>query len=73
MAHLPYPSGPRPARHKSRSTRTRLALDGSVAATAIALGVITASGGVDSTTQRHTPHVDRSTVDVGAVDRPEAR
>ncbi|MFI5658640.1 hypothetical protein [Streptomyces sp. NPDC051684] len=69
MTHLPYPSGARPARHKRRSTRSRLTLGGSVAATAIAIGVITTSGGTDSTTQRPTPHIDRSTVDFGSVDR----
>lgn len=73
MAHLPYPTGPRPARHKRRSTRSRLTLGGSVAATAVAIGLITASGGADGTSQGPAPHVDRSsTVDIGAVERPEA-
>ncbi|MFD7293696.1 hypothetical protein ACFV9W_10435 [Streptomyces sp. NPDC059897] len=73
MAHLPYPSDPRPARGKRRP-RSRIALGGGVAATAIAIGVITASGGTGGTSQRPAPHADRSgTVDIGAVERPEAR
>ncbi|WP_425825155.1 hypothetical protein [Streptomyces fractus] len=72
MAHLPYPSGPRPARHKRRAARSRLTLGGGVAAAAVAIGVITASGGADtaqadSTTRR--PASDVTITDAGLADR----
>jgi hypothetical protein len=71
MAHLPYPSGPRPSRHRPPLRRSRLTLGGGVAAIAVAIGVITASGGTD-TAKADTPSRPTSDVTVGTVDRAEA-
>ncbi|WP_306319482.1 MULTISPECIES: hypothetical protein [unclassified Streptomyces] len=48
MAHLPYPSGPRPTRQKRRSARSRLTLGGGVVAAAVTIGVMAGSGGADT-------------------------
>ncbi|MHC5258917.1 hypothetical protein ACYSUO_13595 [Streptomyces sp. UC4497] len=73
MAHLPYPSGPRPSRHRRRSTRTRLTLGGAVAAVAVAIGVITASGGADTPAADGTAGRSASDVTIGTVDGAQER
>ncbi|MCX4835675.1 hypothetical protein OG785_41990 [Streptomyces sp. NBC_00006] len=72
MAHLPYPSGPRTSRHRRRSTRSRLTLGGSVAAVAVAIGVITACGGADTTKADSKAGQPTSGVTIGTADRAEA-